>query len=298
MAAMRVAVVDVGSNTVRLLVASTGNGRGQFDIVLSKRRHLGLAADVERSGLISDEKLARAAALTRRYIAAARGCGAASTEVVVTAPGRQSANAGELRRALTEASGAPVRQLSAEEEGRLAYCGAVATCRTVRESVAVCDVGGGSTQLMVGTGQGPSWLRSLDIGSLRLTERYVDDDPPGPPDLAALEREVERAFEGLTAPLPIEALATGGTARALRRLVGRRLGEERFGEALRLLTRQSSREVAERYALPPERARTLAAGAIVLREAHRRLGVELAVARGGMREGVLLELFAAAEAAA
>jgi exopolyphosphatase / guanosine-5'-triphosphate,3'-diphosphate pyrophosphatase len=298
MAAMRVAVVDVGSNTVRLLVASAGKGRGGLDVLLSERRHVGLAADVERNGFISDEKLARAAALTRRYVVKARRCGAESTVVVVTAPGRQSENADELHRALTEASGAPARQLSAEEEGRLAYCGAVATSRSVQENVAVCDVGGGSTQVMVGTEEGPAWLRSLDIGSLRLTERYLDDDPPGERDLAPLEREVERAFEGLTAPPPSEALTTGGTARALRRVVGRRLGEQQFAEALRLLTRRSSGKVADRYALPPQRARTLAAGAIVLREAHRRLGVELTVARGGMREGVLLELFASAQAAA
>lgn len=295
-AAMQAGVIDVGSNTVRLLVAR--RGRRALDTILSERTHLGLATDIERDGRISDEKLTAVGKLAGRYAALARDAGARRLEILVTAPGRQSANACDLHRALGEASDSPVRQLSAEEEGRLAYRGAVGSCRWVPESVAVCDVGGGSTQLIVGTEEEPAWLRSLDVGSLRLTERYVTADPPERSELVAVARAVEQAFADVTPPLPLGALATGGTARALRRIAGRQLGEKQFDDALRVVAETPSAEVAVRFGFPVQRARTLAAGAIVLREAHRRLGVKLEVARGGVREGVLLELLAAAEAAA
>jgi exopolyphosphatase/guanosine-5'-triphosphate,3'-diphosphate pyrophosphatase len=297
MASMRAAVIDVGSNTVRLLVAAPS--RRGLNTILSERTHLGLGADIERDGLLSERKILEAAELVGRYAALARSCGARGLEVLVTAPGRQGRNAGFLHRLLGEASAAPVRQLSAEEEGRLAYAGAVAACRSKPQSVAVCDVGGGSTQLMVGPPSEPAWLRSLDLGSLRLTERFLRAATPEPGELSAATRAVREAFQGVVAPVPRLGLATGGTARALRKIVGRRLGEQELLAALRLLGAEPAAVVADSYGIPPERARTLAAGAIILLEARRRLGVPLEVARGGVREGAALALLAqlAAEAA-
>jgi exopolyphosphatase / guanosine-5'-triphosphate,3'-diphosphate pyrophosphatase len=290
MASMRAGVIDVGSNTVRLLVAAPS--RRGLNTILSERTHLGLGADIERDGLLSERKVLKAAELAGRYAALARSCGAERLEVLVTAPGRQGPNAGFLHRVLAESSGAPVRQLSAEDEGRLAYTGAVAACRPKAESVAVCDIGGGSTQLMVGPSSGPSWLRSLDLGSLRLTERFHQNDPPEPGELSTATRAVREAFSGVVAPVPQLALATGGTARALRRIVGRQLDDAELLGALELLSRVPSDQVAGHYGIPPQRARTLAAGTIILLEARRRLAVPLQVARGGVREGAVLGLLA------
>jgi exopolyphosphatase/guanosine-5'-triphosphate,3'-diphosphate pyrophosphatase len=282
---VRAGVIDIGSNTVRLLVAR--HGRRGLDPILSRRAYVGLATDIERDGWISDEKLAQVQELAARYTVLARDSGADRLEVLVTSPGRQSGNAPELHAALAKATGGRLRQLSAEEEGRLAYAGAVGACRSVPESIAVIDLGGGSTQVMVGTREAPAWLRSLDLGSLRLTERFVHSNPPIPSVLDAVACVVEKEFESLTPPLPISALATGGTARALRRMVGRRLGEKNLNAVLALLTAKTAEEVAADYDVPVERARVLPAGTIVLREAHRRLGVKLEVARGGVREGAL-----------
>jgi exopolyphosphatase / guanosine-5'-triphosphate,3'-diphosphate pyrophosphatase len=282
---VRAGVIDIGSNTMRLLVAR--HGRRGLDPILSRRAYVGLATDIERDGWISDEKLAQVQELAARYTVLARDSGADRLEVLVTSPGRQSGNAPELHAALAKATGGRLRQLSAEEEGRLAYAGAVGACRSVPESIAVIDLGGGSTQVMVGTREAPAWLRSLDLGSLRLTERFVHSNPPIPSVLDAVACVVEKEFESLTPPLPISALATGGTARALRRMVGRRLGEKNLNAVLTLLTAKTAEEVAADYDVPVERARVLPAGTIVLREAHRRLGVKLEVARGGVREGAL-----------
>jgi exopolyphosphatase/guanosine-5'-triphosphate,3'-diphosphate pyrophosphatase len=145
---------------------------------------------------------------------------------------------------------------------------------------------------MVGTGEGPAWLRTLELGSLRLTERLVRSDPPTPGELDAMAAEVKAAFGGLTPPLPISALATGGTARALRRVYGRRLGEKSLTQALKTFTGRPAAELAAELGVPPERARVSPAGTIILREAHRRLGVKLEVAKGGVREGALRTILA------
>lgn len=294
---VRAGVIDVGSNTVRLLVSRQA-GRG-LETIGSERAFLGLAADIERTGEISDRTLARVRTITAGYARLAVDHNVDRLEVLVTAPGRQSANATELRELLTEATGAGVRQLSTEEEGRLAYGGAVGACRSVPETIAVVDVGGGSTQVMVGTERGPAWLRSVELGSLRLTERHVHANPPLPNELEAVSNAVGEVFETLTPPLPLVALATGGTARALRRVVGRRLDEKNLTAALNAFAARPAGELAADYGIPHERAHVLPAGTLILREAHRRLGVTLEVAKGGVREGALRNLLAelAAEAA-
>ena len=198
----------------------------------------------------------------------------------------------------------PYRMLSAIHDRRaITYpwpisAGALARAQSLPESVAVCDVGGGSTEILVGTrAAGPVWGRSFDLGSIRLTERLLGADPPDKRALAAVRAEVERQLAGTVPPLPQAALATGGSARALRRLVGRILGEEELEEAIRILRRRSAARIAATFELDLVRARTLAAGAVVLAEAQRRLCIPLQVARGGVREGAALGLLAEAAAA-
>ncbi len=293
---MRAAVLDVGSNTVRLLVAAQG-GRG-LKTICAEGEHLGLATDIERDGWISASKLAEARMFAAHYADLAREHGAGRIEVVVTAPGRQSANADALVDALSQGAGAPVRILSAEEEGSLAYAGAVGSLTPPPKSVAVCDVGGGSTQLLAGTLDGPAWMRPLDLGSLRLTARCLNSDPPQPFELDAARAEVEEAFAAVTPPLVRTVLATGGSARTLRRLAGRKLGEKELQRCLELVVSKPSAAIAEEHGLRPARARTLAAGTLILAEAQKRFGVPLKVAREGVREGAILTLLSRAEAAA
>jgi exopolyphosphatase/guanosine-5'-triphosphate,3'-diphosphate pyrophosphatase len=293
---LRVAVIDVGSNTVRLLVAAQESGVPVP--VYEQRAQVGLARDVERRGRLTQGKIREAARVARRFARLASEAGAVQLDVFVTAPARQSENGAVLVDALTAATGVPARALSAEAEGRLAFSGAVATLPRLPASIAVCDVGGGSTQLVFGTGDGrPVWFRSLDIGSLRLAQRLLQSDPPTPRELDSVRREVAQCFTGLAPPLPRAALAVGGAARALRRIVGRTLGAKQLEKALERLTRRPAEEIAAVHGIEPWRAETLPAGAIVLAEAQRRLGVPLVVARAGLREGAALELLTQAQAA-
>jgi exopolyphosphatase / guanosine-5'-triphosphate,3'-diphosphate pyrophosphatase len=295
MAAVRAGVIDVGANTARLLVAER-KSRG-LRVVLEERVRLALGEAIERGGSIPAAKLEELRTIATAQVEQARAVGCEAIEILVTSPGRQARNAEALRGAL-EPTGAVVRLLSGEEEALLAYVGAVEASGALPESIAVCDVGGGSTQVVVGTPSGgPAWFRSFDIGSLRLTSRMLADDPPGRRALQEASIEVERSLEALHPPLPHAALAAGGSARALRKLVGSRLGPEELAAAFELLERTPSARIAERFGLSPARARTLAGGALILSEIRRRVGVELHVSRAGLREGALRSLLAQSAAA-
>jgi exopolyphosphatase/guanosine-5'-triphosphate,3'-diphosphate pyrophosphatase len=286
---VKLAVVDVGSNTIRLLVARPA--RAGLVRVRTEKARVGLGEDVELLGRISDAKLSLAAGAVRRLSRIAREQGAKDVAVLVTSPGRQAANSGELVRALERAAGAPVRVLSAEEEGRLAYAGALgAVPAGLHGLVAVCDLGGASTEVAVGrAGREPSWLRSVDLGAVRLTARCALGEFAGRKTVAAARREVESAFSGFAPPLPATALAVGGTARALDRLVGPCLGAEELDAAAGILSTRTHAWLRRRYQISTRRAHVLLGGTLILAEVQRRLVVPLEVVEAGVREGALLE---------
>ena len=286
---MRVGIIDVGANTVRLLVAVRG-AQG-IEVVREERVQVGLGEEIERGGGIGEKKLRETAEAAELRVARARKDGCELIRVLVTSPGRQSSDGEALTEALRVATRIPVQLLTAEEEGRLAWHGAVAAATDLPETVAVCDIGGGSTQVVVGTlASGPAWSRSVDVGSLRLTRRSFESDPPTKDELAAARAEVSHCFADLAPPLPLAALATGGTARALRRLVGQKLSERELAQAVAHLAQSTRREIAKELGVDRARARTLTAGALILAEVQRRLGVPFGIARGGLREGAALLL--------
>ena len=294
---VRVAVVDVGSNTLRLLVAKASSG-GRLATLTEERSQLGLGEEIEIRGCISRRKLRAVTKTARFQLTRARKLDCHRVHVLITSPGRQSANAHELLAALHEAGAPTVRVLSAEEEAHLAWVGAVSGATDLPDAIAVCDVGGGSTQIAVGTrAGGPNWARSYDVGSLRLTRRLLCDDPPPAAAIAAARVEASRHLSTVVAPAPSVALATGGTARALRRVVGPSLDQLALETAVLTLAGRTRRAIAKEYRLDPHRARTLLAGTLLLTEAQRRLGVPLRVASGGVREGAAVALLRTFEAA-
>ena len=289
---MRVAVVDVGANTLRLLVAEADT-RGSFVPIRVERRRTRLGEDVERSGQLSADKIESSAEAARKEVRRARKLGAARIEIVVTSPWRSAENGRELVTALEQATGLRVLPLSEDDEAELGFIGALSRTKVDAEPVAVCDVGGGSTQLAVGTVDLPSWLRSVPLGSLRLTERCLLSDPPTRLELATARTEAAAVFSELTPPLPAVGLATGGTARALRRYGLSKLSEDALRTAIDDLARLPVVARAKRAKVDLERARTLPAGAIILAELQHLLQVPLGVADGGVREGVCMRLLEA-----
>ena len=296
METVRVAIVDVGANTLRLLVA-VPDGRLVLP-VHEEKEQLGLGEEVERYGYISAGKCAEAVEVARAQTRRARRLGCERIEILVTSPGRQSANSDEFAAALARGTGVPVRILSSEEEGILAWDGAVSALEDPPASAAVCDVGGGSAQLVVGTLEtGPAWVRSVDLGSLRLTTRLLaGPDPPSAEAVEAARLAAAEAFDAVVPPVAQIGLAAGGTARALRRVVDT-LDADRLAEAVVELSRLKRAKIAKRYGVAPQRAATLLGGAILFAEAQRRLGLPLELAGGGVREGSALALFRASAAA-
>jgi exopolyphosphatase / guanosine-5'-triphosphate,3'-diphosphate pyrophosphatase len=292
---VRIGVLDVGSNTTRLLVASVEHG--QVVRLARDKVRLSLGEEIERYGVVSDVHVVAAAKAVRKLAAVARKQGIESLDVFVTAPGRQSGNAKQLVAALTRAAGVPVRVLSTEEEGRLAYGGAVATApMPLPDRIAVCDVGGASTEIAVGSpGAVPGWVCSVDLGSVRLTTR-LDSDRFGEDELGDACAETGVAFAGVEPPRVAAALAVGGSARAARRLVGATLGADELAEALHLVRTNPPRTISRRFRTDRARARILPAGLVILAEVQRRLGVPLHVCDGGIREGAVLAWVAEAAA--
>jgi exopolyphosphatase / guanosine-5'-triphosphate,3'-diphosphate pyrophosphatase len=292
---VRVAILDVGSNSMRLLVA--GVERGNVKELARERVYLRLGDDAYRLGRISVEKLEQTGEVAERFARVARKAAAERLETIVTAPGRQAENGDELADVLAKATRAPVVVLDAEEEGRLAWHGAVSRMSDPPDSVAVVDLGGGSCEIAVGSpAKGPTWVQSRDAGALRVTRAFLPGHRLSKRDARSAGEQVEHLLEGLAPPCPDATLAVGGTARAVGRLVGRRFGEDDLAKLAKALVRKGPQAVVAGTGITRDRAETLLGGTLVLAEVTRLLGTKLEVGRGGLREGAALAL--AHEAAA
>jgi len=157
--------------------------------------------------------------------------------------------------------------------------------------VAVVDVGGGSTEIAIGTVDGGvDWWRSFAFGSGFLADAYLNDDPPSLAQLDEVRYHAAQMLAGIAPPAVDVAVAVGGSAASLRRLVGDELGHASLEQALLELTRGSAVDVAARFSLDPQRVRLMPAGLLALDAAAHALGQPLLIGWGGLREGVLLDL--------
>ena len=286
--------IDIGSNTTRVLVAEAEGGR--LREMLQRRAFTRIGRGVKPGDEIPRSKIQEVAEVVAAHRALAEQAGARPLRTVATAAIRGCANQREFVAVLREVGGVDVDVLDGPEEARLAFLGATRTLGQPLEGViGVVDVGGGSTELAVGTlAGGVTWSESFRLGSGQLADAYLREDPPAAADLAAMRAHAGGALEGIEIPRPDRAVAVGGSAASLRRLVGGVLEPETMQRALRELSAAPSGEVARKFALDPERVRLLPAGILILDAAAERLGCPLTIGRGGLREGVLLELAAAA----
>src|SRR5262245_21221192 len=219
---MLVAVIDVGSNSVRLLAAEIAPD-GVARAIERDRVYLRLGDDTYNFGRIGARKLDELEFVAERFALRARTLGVERIETIVTAPGRQASNADELVDVLADATRAPVLVLSAEDEERLAWEGAVAALEVRPGTVAVIDLGGGSCEVAVGRPEvGPAWVGSCDAGALRVTRSFLFHPRPSSADIEAARAGVEQLVARMEPPHPDAALAVGGTARAVGRIVGTR----------------------------------------------------------------------------
>ena len=280
--------IDIGSNTTRLLVADVSGGRVR---TVAARR---IFTRIGAGGEVPPEKVEQTARVAGALALEAAEMGASGWRSLGTAAVREAANGDQLQRAVEEATGLPMRVLSGDEEAQLSFAGARQGLehREV-ERLGVVDVGGGSTELAAGSATGPAdWTASVPVGSSVLCRSHPAADPPEEANVDAWHAAAAQALDGVDPPPVDLSLAVGGTATSLHRLTGPRLTTTSLRRALERLCAHPAAEAARRLDLDPERVLLLPAGITVLMAAAARLGSELLPARGGLREGVLLELAA------
>jgi exopolyphosphatase / guanosine-5'-triphosphate,3'-diphosphate pyrophosphatase len=290
--------VDIGSNTTRLLVAEIDDD-GVWRELMTQRAYTLIGKQVDASGRLPKEAVANVAEVVSTQVRLAREMGADDIMIVATAAVRGAPNRDELLDKILDRTDLPVRVLSGHEEAQLAFIGATKRLGAPAEgTIVVIDVGGGSTEIAVGTvDDGPNWDNTFRVGSGMLTEAYVTSDPPSLRELGRARQHVGGVFEGLELPQIDKAVAVGGTATSLRRLVGAELSHETLERGIRILAESPAAEVAERFDLAPERVRLLPAGMLVLEELSDLISLPLSIGNGGLREGVILSAVAEAQAA-
>jgi exopolyphosphatase / guanosine-5'-triphosphate,3'-diphosphate pyrophosphatase len=288
MPASPIAVVDIGTNSTRLLVARVEDGRVEELARESKVTRLG--QDVDSTGRLADEAVERVFRVLEDYRREIDRNGARRVVALATSAVRDSENGDEFRAAVRERFGFDPRTISGDEEARLTFLGATSARRERDASTLVIDIGGGSTELVTGRpGGDPDFHVSTQTGSVRQTERHLHDDPPTPEQTAALRREVRGIVEE-SVPAPVResvtrGIAVAGTATQLaaidlglaQRDRGRVHGHVMELGAIRgMLDRLASVPLEERRrtrGLDPDRAPTIVAGAAILVEAMESFGL-------------------------
>ena len=290
---MRFACIDVGSNTTRLLIAdSVSNG---LQDVVNERAFTLIGRSLGEGRRIPPEKLEETAAVVAAQAERARELGAERIRAVATAAIRRAENARELVEAIEREAGLRLEVLEGDDEARLAFDGA-ARAAGVAGTLAVIDVGGGSTEIAIGTASGGALhAESIPVGSSVLAERHLATDPPSPAELKTVRDEVSAVFERFDPPAVDHAVAVGGSASSLLHLAGVELGPPELARALEELCAEQAEVLASRVGLDPIRVRLLPAGALILAELAHRLQRPLRICKGGLREGVIMEMMGTPE---
>jgi len=272
-----VAVIDIGTNTTRLLVAERDSDDG--DVVELERRSIvtALGQDVDATGRLADEAMDRVSEVIAGYREVIDRTGAEQVVAVATSAMRDSENGPKFRDHLRERFGIDARTISGDEEARLTFLGATTGRNDDRQTV-VIDIGGGSTEYVLGRpGEDPEFHTSTQMGSRRHTERFLHGDPPKREELQALVDDVRSTVPDVEAE---HAIAVAGTATTLAAIDGAEdvhgyrlnLGAlERITAMLAGMPLEDRRNVT---GLHPDRAPTIVAGAVILTESIRALGLQ------------------------
>jgi exopolyphosphatase/guanosine-5'-triphosphate,3'-diphosphate pyrophosphatase len=284
-APLRVAVIDIGSNSTRLLVADVEDGRVTPIERRSTVTRLGRGVDL--SGRLAAEAIEATCGAIDPYVATLQEMGAERIDAIATSAVRDAANGGAFVAELRERFALSARVLDGTEEARLTYLGATSE-HFPEEPTVVIDIGGGSTELIVGEGRTIDWHTSLQAGVVRHTERHLVSDPPTPVELESLAGDLRGLIDAATveAPGASAGIAVAGTPTSLaaieleldpydpKRVHGHVL---ELRNIQRMLSRLASVPLAQRTeirGLHADRAPTIVAGVVTLIEVMRAFDLE------------------------
>ncbi|HEY0278748.1 MAG TPA: Ppx/GppA family phosphatase [Solirubrobacterales bacterium] len=281
----RVAVIDIGSNSTRLLVADVLDGRVTPIERRSTVTRLGRGVDL--SGRLAAEAIEAACAAVDPYVATVQELGVEAVDAVATSAVRDAENGSAFIAELRERFALSARVLGGDEEARLTYLGATSE-HFPEVPTLVLDIGGGSTEMVVGEGRTDAWHRSLQAGVVRHTERHLVADPPRAVELEALATDLRGLIETATreAPRAEAGIAVAGTPTSLaaiemeldpydpKRVHGHVL---ELRSIQRMLSRLAAVPLADRReirGLHADRAPTILAGVVILVESMRAFGLD------------------------
>jgi len=318
--AIRVAAIDCGTNSIRLLVADIEPATGSLVDLHRRMEIVRLGHDVDRTGVIAPESMERTLRVTREYAVTCRELGAERVRFVATSASRDARNAQEfisgVRTAFQEDFGADVAPevVSGTEEASLSFTGATGGLAVlgVPGPYLVVDLGGGSTEFVRGTGDVEA-SRSVDIGCVRLTERHLASDPPTQAQIEAATADVDAAIDLAEQAVPFEGIATlVGLAGSVTTITAHLLRLPAYSAERVHLTRSTpeamiaassellSMSRADRAALPfmhPGRVDVIGAGALVWRRIVARVALrsgdtEIVTSEHDILDGIALSQLA------
>ena len=283
----RVAVIDIGTNSTRLLVADVdGENVSELD---RRTRVTRLGRGLDLAGSLSAEAIENVCDTVGEYVSIYEEMGAETVEAIATSAVRDAANGDAFIAELRERFSLTARILDGDAEAQLTYRGATAQ-RPGDDRVLVIDIGGGSTELVIGSGPAIAFHRSLQVGVVRFSERHLASDPPAPAELEELAADVRGVLEEALADEPdlgVEAgIAVAGTPTSLaaieleldpydpERVHGHRLAIDSVQQMLSRLASLPLSQRREVTGLDPDRAPTIVAGVVILIEAMRAFGLD------------------------
>ena len=287
---MRVAAIDCGTNSIRLLIADVADGR--LTDVVRRMEIVRLGEGVDRTGRLSDAALARTQKALLAYAEQIADRSVDRVRMCATSASRDASNAGDFRAMVRDVLGVDPEVITGDEEARLSFTGAVAGL-SAEPPYLIVDIGGGSTEFVTGT-TGVEHAISMDIGCVRMTERHLHDDPPTAAQIEAATRDITAAVDTALAAVPgRSASSLVGLAGTVTTITALALGLPEY-DAARIHHARVSRDsvakvaddllsmtVASRLALPvmhPGRADVIGGGALILRTIMERAGQEFLIA--------------------
>jgi exopolyphosphatase / guanosine-5'-triphosphate,3'-diphosphate pyrophosphatase len=304
----RVAAIDCGTNSIRLLIADPGPDGRLVDVVRDMRI-VRLGQGVDRTGRLAPEAIERTREALTEYAELIDKHGAATVRMVATSATRDAANRADFVAMVRAVLGADPEVISGAEEAELSFAGAVAGLPGAVAPVLVADIGGGSTELVLGdrTGGRPLRAHSMNVGCVRMTERHLRSDPPTTQQIDATVADVRAAIAGAARDVPVTAAATfvgvAGTVTTLAALVlglpaydpvaihGSTMTAEQIHDVTARLLAMTHEQRATLPVMHPGRVDVIGGGAVVLRELVDATGVPRVVAsEHDILDGIALNL--------
>ena len=302
----RVAAFDCGTNSLRLLVADLDPATGTSEELAREMRIVRLGQGVDRTGRIAEEALGRVFAAVEEYLEIVGRHDVSRVRFCATSAARDAENTEELLGGIEQRIGVEPEIIAGEEEARLSFAGATRDLPSTEGPLLVCDIGGGSTELILGKPDGSVVAaESLDIGSVRLHERHLDDDPPSAAQVQAARADIDAALRGGTVD-PASARTIVGVAGTVTTVSAAVLDLARYDRAAihhSVLARPAVHETVERLLamtveerrslgfMHPGRADVIGAGALILDGLLRRASVDsLLVSEHDILDGIAWSL--------